>query len=244
MKRINEILKELNFPKFYEKFTEEDGSTYYVFDNFVVREYNKEDCKLFLENLPFTQDTIHEDDVNFITQYLEYCIDVMNMTKDVKDYFLKMMDKMPLGGSDESLSKVLTILRNPELKKIAMKIDKDLDKDESVRKLFGKSSCNCHGHDTSATEVKEKIIEPVIEMLGTITEGLVKTIEKNIPKEKKVKKMSKKEQNTKEKKTSKKVMKMPIGGFSDYEQDLKILEMDKRIKKLEKKLRKTRKNKK
>ena len=42
------------------------------------------------------------------------------------------------------------------------------------------------------------------------------TIEKNIPKEKKVKKMSKKEQNTKEKKTSKKVMKMPIGGFSDY----------------------------
>ena len=130
-KKINEILKSLNFPKFYDKSYEEDGSPYYCFDNFAVREYTNEDNKLFLDNLPFTEDTIHQDDVEFIIQFLEYMI-ACNQKDEVVSYIFKLMDNMPLGEPEENHQKTLIILRAPQFKKLEKKFSEWLMKNLMV----------------------------------------------------------------------------------------------------------------
>lgn len=178
MKRINEILKSLNFPKFYEKTVEEDGSIIYNFDYLTVREYTKEDNKLFLDNLPFTEETIHEGDIELIIQYLEYMI-ACKQKDEVVSYIYKLMDSMPLGEAEEKSPKLLTILRAPQIKKIGKEIFKVVD--EKPYGDFKKKKST-----KKVEEVQEKILHPIIDVMDvmeTLAGSMLESIEKkNEPK--------------------------------------------------------------
>ena len=106
MKRINEILKSLNFPKFYDKSYEENGEVYYCFDNFAVREYNYNDNKLFLKSIPFTEETIHTDDVEFIIQYLRYCL-FCKLDNNVKNYLFKLVEERDYNHDSPKIEKII-----------------------------------------------------------------------------------------------------------------------------------------
>lgn len=170
MKRINEILKSLNFPKFYDKTVEEDGSISYCFDNFAVREYTNEDNKLFLDNLPFTEETIHEGDIELIIQFLEYMI-ACKQKDEVVSYIYKLMDSMPLGEAEEKSPKVLTILRAPQLKKIGKEIFKMVDE-----KPYGDFKMKKSKKDVE--EVQEKLLSPIVGMMETLAGAMLDSIEK------------------------------------------------------------------
>jgi len=176
-KKINEILKSLNFPKFYDKSYEEDGSPYYCFDNFAVREYTNEDNKLFLDNLPFTEDTIHQDDVEFIIQFLEYMI-ACNQKDEVVSYIFKLMDNMPLGEPEENHQKTLIILRAPQFKKIGKEIFGVVDE-----KPYGDFKKKSKKNHKKIEEVQEKLLKPIVGMMETLAGAMLDSIEKKEKKE-------------------------------------------------------------
>jgi hydroxymethylpyrimidine pyrophosphatase-like HAD family hydrolase len=154
MKRINEILKSLNFPKFYSK-TRDGG---FIFNP--SEKYTDVDLITLLNNFPFTEDTIHEDDVQFIIQYLQYlnCID----KKVIDSYILKLIDNTSLV---DTKTKVEDILSNftKRCRKILNKIDLE------------DNYCDCKKHKSKS---QEKLLEPVIEMMETLAGAMLKTIEK------------------------------------------------------------------
>jgi len=83
-KRINEILKSLNFPKFYRKTKENE----FIFNS--TEKYTDQDLVTIIDNLPFSENDIHSDDVDFIIQYLEYCKCInKNM---IDSYLIKVLD--------------------------------------------------------------------------------------------------------------------------------------------------------
>ena len=158
MKRINEILKSLNFPKFYEKCKGEVGETLFMFDNFTVREYDYNDNKLFLESLPFTEATIHPDDVEFIIQYLAYCVSNPCWVNDVKNYVVKLLDNY-------------TYNRNGIIGDIVRSLGVNFYTKTGLLDFPSKQETCCKN------EVPEKLLNPMVEMLENIAGSMLKTIE-------------------------------------------------------------------
>jgi hypothetical protein len=151
MKRINQILKSLNFPKFYEKCTEENGSINYLFDNFAEREYSYNECKSFLDNLPTTEEDIHKDDKDLIVQFLEYHM-IWDKPKDVKKFLQKLVDNKTSNISP----KIDSILKHFESKFKVKRSKKDSMKD-----------------------LQENLNSPVTKILEVIAGELCKTLETN-----------------------------------------------------------------
>lgn len=88
MKKINQILKSINFPKFYSKTTEG-----FIFNS--KEKYTDIDLLTLLSNLPNKESDLSEDSVKFIIEYIEYlqCI----FGKDVADkYLMKLYDNREL----------------------------------------------------------------------------------------------------------------------------------------------------
>ena len=87
-KKINEILKTLNFPKFYSK-TRDGGFNFNPSET-----YTDVDLITLLNSLPYTEDTIHNEDLDFIIEYLEYCKCIDSTMID--SYLLKLIDNRGL----------------------------------------------------------------------------------------------------------------------------------------------------
>lgn len=109
MKRINEILKSLNFPKFYYKEKGEAGETLYVFGN--ENCYNQSHYIKLIENLPFTEETIHADDVDFIIQFLNNSLCWNSLDNHVNIYLMKIVDNKELGSDDPKVDNIIMNFR-------------------------------------------------------------------------------------------------------------------------------------